>query len=662
MTVEPTSTGTGQQTTGTGRPTRTKVAVLGGGPGGVAAAFWLTATPELRDRFDVTVHTLGWRLGGKCASGRNLDHGGRTEEHGLHVLMGCYQEAFAMIRACYAEWQPRTGSPITAWTQALTPAWSAAVQEQDATSGTWSPWTFTLPELPGWPGAGGAPSDAELVVALCTALLDLLDGAPGLDPVEKDAYPAVLEELRAVAQGSLGSTPGELERLAEELRTAAQRMAGGLASPAQDLDRLLTHALILLGLGFSAGRGWLVDLLGRGDAGIDAINELDFRAWLASHGAPDLALDSAPIKALYDLTFAYRNGEAGSLDNGSMAAGVTWRFACDLVVGYRHAPFWKVNAGTGDVVFTPLYQVLAARGVTVDFFHRVTSAELAPDGAQLETITISQQASTRSGSYQPFVQVGGLDCWPDQPLWDQLVDGAALREAGTDFEHGPDPVSATSTTLRLGIDFDAVVLAMPPAEITRIWPTQPTDDRWQAMLTNSHSVATEAFQRWLAPPADELGWSAQSAATIVSAYAERFDSWADMSQQLALEDWAEPAPRSLAYFCGCLPDEATPHPREDADAWLAASIAPLWPDVVDADGHLDPGVVVSRYDRANTVGYERYVQTPAGSVRHRLSPDDTTVANLFLAGDWTRTRYSGGCFESAIESGRRAARAIAAER
>ena len=28
-------------------------------------------------------------------------------------------------------------------------------------------------------------------------------------------------------------------------------------------------------------------------------------------------------------------------------------------------------------------------------------------------------------------------------------------------------------------------------------------------------------------------------------------------------------------------------------------------------------------------GYERYVQTPAGSVRHRLSPDDATVANLF---------------------------------
>ena len=50
---------------------RTKVAVLGGGVGGMTAAFELTATPELRERFDVTVYQLGWRIGGKGASGRN---------------------------------------------------------------------------------------------------------------------------------------------------------------------------------------------------------------------------------------------------------------------------------------------------------------------------------------------------------------------------------------------------------------------------------------------------------------------------------------------------------------------------------------------------------------------------------------------------------------
>jgi glycine/D-amino acid oxidase-like deaminating enzyme len=45
----------------------TRVAILGGGAGGLAAAFELTATPALREQYEVTVYTQGWRLGGKGA-------------------------------------------------------------------------------------------------------------------------------------------------------------------------------------------------------------------------------------------------------------------------------------------------------------------------------------------------------------------------------------------------------------------------------------------------------------------------------------------------------------------------------------------------------------------------------------------------------------------
>ena len=77
-----------------------RVVILGGGPAGVATAFWLTA-PEQNNRYQVSLYTQGWRLGGKCASGRNQSKGNRIEEHGLHMLMGCYQNAFATLRACY---------------------------------------------------------------------------------------------------------------------------------------------------------------------------------------------------------------------------------------------------------------------------------------------------------------------------------------------------------------------------------------------------------------------------------------------------------------------------------------------------------------------------------------------------------------------------------
>src|SRR5690348_7806899 len=100
---------------------RTKVAVLGGGCGGIAAAFWLTSRPDLRERFDVTVYNQGWRLGGKGASGRNLHNHARIEEHGLHAWLGWYETAFRTIRACYDEWLKEDDNPFRTWRDAFTP-------------------------------------------------------------------------------------------------------------------------------------------------------------------------------------------------------------------------------------------------------------------------------------------------------------------------------------------------------------------------------------------------------------------------------------------------------------------------------------------------------------------------------------------------------------
>jgi uncharacterized protein with NAD-binding domain and iron-sulfur cluster len=55
-----------------------------------------------------------------------------------------------------------------------------------------------------------------------------------------------------------------------------------------------------------------------------------------------------------------------------------------------------------------------------------------------------------------------------------------------------------------------------------------------------------------------------------------------------------------------------------------------------------------------------YVQTPAGSVSGRPSPSTPYFGNVYIAGDWTKTRFSGGCVESAFESGLRVAGAITA--
>ena len=38
------------------RPGKKKLAVLGGGPSVMSALFWITSTPELRERYDITVY------------------------------------------------------------------------------------------------------------------------------------------------------------------------------------------------------------------------------------------------------------------------------------------------------------------------------------------------------------------------------------------------------------------------------------------------------------------------------------------------------------------------------------------------------------------------------------------------------------------------------
>ena len=77
-----------------------EVAIIGGGCAAIAAAFELTQ-PRHKGAYHVTIYQMGWRLGGKGASGRGI--GGRIEEHGLHVWLGFYDNAFLLLRQCYEE-------------------------------------------------------------------------------------------------------------------------------------------------------------------------------------------------------------------------------------------------------------------------------------------------------------------------------------------------------------------------------------------------------------------------------------------------------------------------------------------------------------------------------------------------------------------------------
>ena len=105
----------------------------------LSAAFELSRTPALQDRFEVTLYQLGWRLGGKAASGRATY--GRIVEHGLHVWFGCYENTFGILREAYKDWKPQDGQSITEVNQAsrFRPKRSSAPATSPSSSGCIGP-------------------------------------------------------------------------------------------------------------------------------------------------------------------------------------------------------------------------------------------------------------------------------------------------------------------------------------------------------------------------------------------------------------------------------------------------------------------------------------------------------------------------------------------
>ena len=93
-----------------------------------------------------------------------------------------------------------------------------------------------------------------------------------------------------------------------------------------------------------------------------------------------------------------------------MAAGVALENAARLFFTYKGAMFWKMQAGMGDVVFAPLYEVLRRRGVTFRFFHRVTGLRLTADRRSIGAIDMARQVELVNPDveYEPLEDVGGL--------------------------------------------------------------------------------------------------------------------------------------------------------------------------------------------------------------------------------------------------------------
>jgi len=708
-----------------------RIAILGGGVSAMTTAFWLTGYPGWKHDWEIDVYQMGWRLGGKGASGRNAKMAQRIEEHGLHIFLGFYDNAFRTMQELYAELARSPAEPLATWDEAWKPHDHVVFMER--VRGEVRPWPITFPRRPGVPGDSSQPlSGWGYVQTMLGWIAEWLKPVGLWSDANDEVVDRLIDEVDTTARAHPGAS-GEL-RVRETLRgvmaSVFQRVVDGISYLASltDLDNQLIHAAIRLAAGTAPAddsgtrhsavgelvqrlRDWVWarvepvlddnDELRRAFIMIDLataaingmihddlvgedpywfrIDDQSFRSWLMKHGATELTAHSAPVEAAHQLVFAEKT---------DLAAGTAMGGILRMLLGYKGSIFWEMQAGMGDTIFGPMYEVLRRRGVRFHFFHRVDRLELAADKRHVDRIHIGRQILVTDGGYDPLVDVKGLPCWPSAPLYDQLEGGAILERSGCDLEdwwtdwidRGPPLV------LERGKDFDVVVLGTALATFPYIASeVMDADAHFKRMTEQVTHTQTQAMQLWLKPDLAGLGWDGPP--PIVGNYQPWLDTWADLSHLLEREDWPDgEQPGNLAYLvCRLLDDEKLParsdhgytarqHARVRASCreWLTLHAGALWPNA--ADKH-DPRALnwyflhdplerdgearlEAQHIRGTLNPSERYILSEPGLTKYRLRPHETGIANLLHTGDHTFTGVNASCVEAAVMSGMAAARRL----
>lgn len=751
---------------------RKKIVLLGGGMASLTTAFELTSLPGWNTLYEITIYQLGWRLGGKCASGRNMtphfpdrEPDYRIQEHGLHIFLGFYENAFRMMKKCYDElgedgpfssiedgfkphslivleeyikerWvnlyfdfptndlKPWEGGPIASlWDHIVTTLKFIEQTYSDINFGkAESPqesnqllaWIFSTIEQLGLGLEILEFLSEELLIYFPEQIVSSLWNnpqdvwaeienlarhslAPGQQKlISEEIFVKIAHKLALSLQGHPKTHRKEHHQLIVKLLDRFQHTIAKLLDAELEQDDDNVWRLRLIDLAMANLRGLFIDevIYHRRLAELD---RYDYRDWLRKHGAREASVNSAFIRVLYDLVYAFPQGD---ITNPQLAAGTAIRILTTMLFQYNGAIMWKMQGAMGDVVITPLYQLLKRRGVKFEFFHKVKQLHLNEAQDAIASITLERQVNLKQPEreYQPLIRVKQLLCWPSEPLYEQInpEEAKKLQAEKINLESHWSPwknVETIELKAENG-DFDLVVLgislaALPPIceEFFKVDPEKNKNNparKWHDMCKQIKTVTTQGGQLWLKPTLPQLGWQGDS--PVLGAYVEPLDVYANMSDLLPKENWSsEYYPYSIAYFTGVISDPGIPPStdygfpsqqqeriKQQTIQFMENYIGHLWPHATTAENPqgLNWDLLVdyqnrqgierldSQYWRINIDPSERYILSVPKSTQYRLKTDESGFHNLYLAGDWIDNGYNSGAVEPTVISGMQATRAI----
>ncbi|MEM7155774.1 MAG: NAD(P)-binding protein [Myxococcota bacterium] len=436
-----------------------RVAVLGGGPAACAAAFYLAKT----QRYDVTLYTLGYRLGGKCAAGRNPELGHRIEEHGLHAFLGFYNNAFRTLREVYeaADIPINLGQgPWSAQRLADGEGPYARAFEGTNTVGLMGRWT---------------DAEGEKHWRYYATSSEVNDGVPGEVPFEPRgprglarAVKVTVDEARRQARELRRRNRGAADESSDELKVERQswleRNFGRMAvpfAPSDDpedddqifdvidtLDRIknwveqvvfeeITDDMAagtrfmnfvadqLAGVRRRAGKdyeerifqdpdAWFewsglditvtiaIGLIRERVSHLEELDGYDLVEWLQKHGVTEGNERSPMVLFLYDSSFATSKTKPVVADHLAAGVGIRWLL---LLLDYQGFQAYEFRYSCPQTLMSPYYHALKNLGVKVNFFHKVEALHVERDGDErrLKSVRIQRQATVKGGpsNYDP---------------------------------------------------------------------------------------------------------------------------------------------------------------------------------------------------------------------------------------------------------------------
>lgn len=690
-----------------------KVAILGGGPGGLSAAHFLA---ESGADLDITIYTMGWRIGGKGASGRNYDMADRIEEHGIHLFGNFYPNALHMIRDCYDSVDEFEAQFLPMNLQLLTEYYDGQWRRYPARfakSGK-QPWeTDQIIE----------PLDklTEKTIANIYQIFHTKDLADQKGPPPDRPHwlgrlfaPLVRRALKNTFPHGDAHIDKEHQNdnykhghtWSSDIASKLLRFVMGI------MHRIARHhartRYIYTQLDHLIGciHGYMAfDLEHKG---IGSISEWNHLRWLKYVGVSEMTLASPVVKAIPNVCFQFPWGDTTGKPNMAASAYMTYILR-QLLASGDSIFFFK--EGTGETAIKPLYDKLVERGVKIKFFHKVRDVVPSDTEDRIERIDIEVQAEPE-GDYQPIDEkiINGkkVRVWPATTPWQKLKQGERYKDVNLESWWGQIP--GENISLKYGEDFDYAVMAIPVGAHPFVCPSLMDDSKkddvnhdqkaaWRSMYENVHTIPTQAFQLWLKEPISDLGlrdellrpgerWAGPT-------YNNPTSGWTDFSDLIELEGWQdkkpeEDAPKTLIYFCGALQELEGGIPLDDPDypgrqyervkatiVQELSHINGLLENATREDDHqqmrfellesVDPKHndtfqgeqrIWCQHIRVNIDPNERYTVSPPGQEKHLRHSWESGYSNLAMAGDWIFTGFNIGSFEGSVMSGKLASYAL----